>query len=339
MDKLIPRTVSTQSEPASESDEAKSPRTSEEYFTDAFEGSSSSEELEHQLPPSMEAGFERVSALWDKEFPQFPKPDPALAHAGLMKADIISPGKFLTPPEYEYDAESSFNHGMGQEAAELAHAPILKPTPAVLKARLDEIAKTRRYLAYAAEGNEYVLHGQPIEEASKEWGAHVMDDMSEGSRHGYLAQAARERISTRYQVFGHVEVGNETIELSSIDMLPGVLDGLAMHHPFNADAIKIKNHALEMLAAAFCVEPWDLDQIAASYRLLCHGTPYVNGTPSIIETFIDGMLRSRGWALPSKKSEPFWNAVMHDDEDGPYTWQHFMRNFESPETTSSPIAT
>ncbi len=102
-------------------------------------------------------------------------------------------------------------------------------------------------------------------------------------------------------------------------------DGLKLSHISYERQIAVRNFAYMRLIEA--INQSDLDGLAESYRLLCHATPWVNGTPAVLETFIDGFLRSKGFALPSKKDEPFWNAIMHRDSDGPFTWERFIENF------------
>jgi hypothetical protein len=288
----------------------------------------------HLHAPNLRPDFSRLAQLEAKTYPVLSRTcDTSLAAAKLIPADKISPGQFLTPPEYGYTGNTDFNQYMGKEALEVATSNPLLLTPDSLKQHLLNIAMMRRELAIRAGQPLTTEYGKPVEHANPK--AFSMDTLAPNSRHGAYTSKAQERYK-RFSVsseaglksFGRINIAGQITKLSYVGPSYQFLGTLEIYHPINSDAIQIKNYAIEKLSEALSNESWDLDQIAQSYRLLCHGTPYVNGSPSIVETLLDGLFRSRGWALPQKISEPFWDAIFHDDdEDGPYTWAKFRRNF------------
>lgn len=164
--------------------------------------------------------------------------------------------------------------------------------------------------------------------------------ISKRDRHSFIYAKASQYVSElrKPKSWSSVQINREVIELSVIckeedGYFPGnLVDGqpeLVVLHPSLENMHKIRKLAYTILKEAFQSQPWNLDKVAEGYRLLCHATPFVNGSPSIIETFIDAMFRSIGMAFPMKSSEPFWDAIFHKDSDGPYTWKRFMQNFNS----------
>lgn len=124
--------------------------------------------------------------------------------------------------------------------------------------------------------------------------------------------------------------GRRSIQLSYLNK-PNERSYVVLHPSYERMG-RISKFAYAELAHA--INTWDEDEdtakdkIANAYRLLCHATPFMNGSPSIVENFLDGFLRSKGVALPLKTGEPFWHAIFWQDAQGPYTWDHFMSNFE-----------
>lgn len=73
------------------------------------------------------------------------------------------------------------------------------------------------------------------------------------------------------------------------------------------------------------------DIIVNEIRKMYTNTPWVHGTTSILEAFLDALLRFRtSKAIPASRTfEPFWNAIFWDErKDGQYTLGEFLRNFE-----------
>jgi hypothetical protein len=68
----------------------------------------------------------------------------------------------------------------------------------------------------------------------------------------------------------------------------------------------------EVVIRADLTEQQAMRDLGEAHCLLMHGTPLIRGTPSCLETLIDGVLRVRhGVCLPAKRPgiEPFWEAV------------------------------
>lgn len=115
---------------------------------------------------------------------------------------------------------------------------------------------------------------------------------------------------------------------------------IIVQHPRYADMAPIRRRAFEILAEAFndpgIGQAAFMDRLAESYRLLMHATPYDQGSPAIVESLYDAMLRAKfGSALPPKSGEPFWDAIFWPP-DRPYTGSDFLNNFRSPAQDEKP---
>ena len=127
-----------------------------------------------------------------------------------------------------------------------------------------------------------------------------------------------------------IEIDGEEVRLSFVEK--DLADCYTIKHPSYREMANIRALAYKKLRHS--MNNWNpeeaqcLNDFAESYRLLCHATPYINGSPSILESVLDGFLRLKGLAFPMKKKEPFWNALLWEDSRGPYTWKEFISNFE-----------
>jgi hypothetical protein len=135
-------------------------------------------------------------------------------------------------------------------------------------------------------------------------------------------------------VLGEVEIGGERIKLSRLYREDGDFKAIRVQHPNFMYMAPVRRHAREILARAMSDphirEAEFLDRLAEAYRLLCHATPWVRGSPAAIEATYDAMLRAKfGKSLPPKKGEPFWHAML-SDHSRPYTGRDFMSNYEAP---------
>jgi len=270
-----------------------------------------------------------------------------VAQSGLIPANKIRLGSFLTPPEYkkEYGIYSEFNKRMGLAAKYIAKNP---PTATSdFHASLDRIALIRRDFAIFSSGIENPRYGRSIRlQAYQAPNQSMVDTLYEVnpelrffekkptvSRHRPFLDKVKSIYSKKGdEAFDSIHISGMNISLSHSMKYPEgwvsqYKEIYQIRHPSFSDTVLIADYAIEQMVSAFSEQPWNFDKIANSYRLLCHATLWEAGTPSILESFLDGMFRSRGFAFPRKKSEPFWSALLHQREEGAYTWKKFMSNF------------
>lgn len=136
---------------------------------------------------------------------------------------------------------------------------------------------------------------------------------------------------------GKVPIGGRDVPLSYIMRAEAEFEGkqykvVKVVHPHFDDMAVLRRHARETLARAMSdrsiSEAAFMDRLAEAYRLLCHATPWVRGSPAALETTFDAMLRAKfGKGLGAKRAEPFW-GVMLWPENRPYTGRDFLANYE-----------
>lgn len=120
--------------------------------------------------------------------------------------------------------------------------------------------------------------------------------------------------------------------VSLVHNSPWRTGALMLVHPNFSQMTPMRRKAFEVLASAISdrgiSEARFMDRLALSYQLLVHATPWVRGSPSIIESYFDAALRAKfGKTLPPKTGEPFWDAALRDPRLGPYTGRDFLKNF------------
>lgn len=104
-------------------------------------------------------------------------------------------------------------------------------------------------------------------------------------------------------------------------------------HPSFFHSIPGRRKAFQLMADALnrkdATPEQMTDTFATAMFLLYHNLPYLKGTPSIVESFMDASLRAaHERKLPSsKESEPFWDIMAWDPTNGPYTGQALLRNY------------
>ena len=292
---------------------------------------------------------------------------PQAESPALPEAQEAADGKFLPPPEYAGHIDAGANQDFMRTmsgaidaatrdlAAELQSGKTL--TAADLRAMMDRVAESRHQAARAAKdsnwrnyGNaipEDAAHlaefyakgdGRPIEDHAeglerKELLAlqdhAVWDNIAQTGRHSSQHDSALKDLQA--QRFPQVEIDGHTYTLS---IVVGAGDGvLQVQHPDFQTMIPLRAKAFEILAKAVSdpniSEAALLDSLAESYFLLMHATPYVRGSPAIVESFYDAVLRAKlGKTLPPKIREPFWDAMFWDTKKGPYTAKQFLSNFD-----------
>ena len=89
--------------------------------------------------------------------------------------------------------------------------------------------------------------------------------------------------------------------------LPAQYDGFLIMHPKHNVATQISDHAMGMYARVLndphMSEASAMDVLARANFLMMHGTPYQLGTPAIVESMNDAVMRARfGKTFPQKKN-------------------------------------
>src|SRR3989338_7084841 len=154
------------------------------------------------------------------ELTEAPKPL-GLANSKLVRAEDMVPGRFLSPPEYDYHPDSEFNQSMGRKALEIAQDRSLEnPTKSIIEKRLQDIANLRRELALKADPDN-VYYGKPIEEQKK--GNHMYDSVNPRikCRHKAYLSKVKEwwdapRHDHQFPELGEVSINGKSITLSII---------------------------------------------------------------------------------------------------------------------------
>lgn len=129
-----------------------------------------------------------------------------------------------------------------------------------------------------------------------------------------------------------IELGGKNRDLSAlVETEPGTIVAV---HPSFKDMIELRLAGLKSLEFALnnrqLNETELLNELAKGYALLMHAPPYYRGSPSIVEGFIDAIIRARlGKTLPLKTAEPFWDVIFNFKGNEPYTAAHFLRNYRN----------
>lgn len=272
---------------------------------------------------------------------------------GLVRANDIAPGTFLTPPQYkQVYRETRFNTEMGSAATQIAASIRGRRdtwTVADMHTLLRSVADTRASLG----GKAGLFYGYPVPTRPDEveaphraeatrippdqrpaWSARVFRLW--GMLRDFLAiqsQIDRTKVSgTSHRAimtvdeppgaWCHLDIGPERLALSVLVRDAGAF---VLAHPSYERMARIRDVGYDLLLRALDSDPLDLDTMARSYQLLIHATPWFNGTAAIIETFFDAIVRAHGWAFPPKTSEPYFDAVFHTSV---YTWRDLISNFD-----------
>src|SRR3989338_10686909 len=160
------------------------------------------------------------------------KPDPGLIDQNLLPAKIIEPGRFLTPPEYSYRADSEFNYYMRLEALEVQKSTSEHLGVKEIKEQLSRIANTRRELALYLNKARTTLHGEPIEKSleRKEDTLQIKDLINIEAPYDFSKKAVKRFDAVGNRSLGKINIDGKEMELSR---LGGTSNRkiLGMYHP------------------------------------------------------------------------------------------------------------
>lgn len=305
-----------------------------------------------------------------------PSPPPASVEPNTSVARLIPvkpksqpTGAFLSPPDpnYQRSVPSEENLRFQARMAEaIADAEQAFRQGSSGRAAMNGLAAVRRAVALEANPNNR-LYGLPLPETEAEIDTYRRES---GTTKKYttlqnitLADKIQStgRFSSQYEAAlaiakentvwerPRIRIGDRSYGLTVFLVefekgLSGEVGNkfvLALH-PDAKESVAIRTEAFRLLEEARTErtlgETIRLNKLAEAYRLFMHATPYANGTPSIVESTFDAILRAEfGRTFPLKSAEPFWDALMAP-ADQPYTWDRLMRNFQDPAAPSQPAS-
>ncbi|MBI4349426.1 MAG: phosphotransferase [Elusimicrobia bacterium] len=256
----------------------------------------------------------------------------------LLGATAEPDGAHLIQERYGYGAANAAFARRMARAEGAAEASVrrrlaggLPLDEAFLRAELDRIARARHEIAVGAAhpDSEPDAYGLSVPETAAELAlvqashpallpgtfksARVQDFIGgeRGARHAAFLPRAREALERGP---ASVEIRGRRVPLTYfVEIGDGALMAV---HPSFADMKVLRDEGLRILAEATNArlpERAYTERLARAYFLLMHGQPYLNGSPAIVETMMNALLRARyGKSLPPKTGEPFWDAMFSD---------------------------
>jgi hypothetical protein len=268
----------------------------------------------------------------------------------LPRAEGPPDGRFLTAPVPGYTASSEFEQGMAKAEiafmAELVRLKAAGPVTATdMESLITMLAKQRREIEHARFPDQDVLHFARPSSAYNGLTCDYIYETADSRHHIYHPRAEQwvRSVEQAEQEDTAANGGNlarsraQTIEIIVAgEKRTGAfaapyrgrdenlqLDCIEIAHPTGEAAAAMRQRGYELLAEAanstdFHIpwlalsEPEAATLLGSAHLLLMHATPMVRGSPSIVETAIDGILRvSYGVCLGEKKPgcEPFWEAM------------------------------
>jgi hypothetical protein len=288
--------------------------------------------------------------------------------SGLMPIRGPADARFLVPPAkvgYGYSKEDPKFVGPMAEAirdgvrvlAQVSEGRDI--TTNELRTIMDNIAWVRQDIAYDKGDSDWYNFGARIPEHPSEFksfngnrpfkqrmagpdalrngttiDAIPSDEREPGNRHAKLYPRAHEIVTQEGSGSrGPKEKVFIDFEMHNLSQLRSRGEGLYyLFHPTFEEMVPMRAEAFRLLGEAFnnptISEKAFVNVMAEAYQLLVHATPYIRGSPAIMESFYDVLLRVKfGKTMPQKTGEPFWDAVFWSPQDGPYTGERFLRNF------------
>jgi hypothetical protein len=263
-------------------------------------------------------------------------------------------GHFLVQRHYGYSVEGPFTYEMGRAIKRVvrslrqsieANEPI---TYVELESYLNILAKTRSDIADSVEGNSKVAHlygvlmprtqeqleidnwrfpGQNFGNSLKD--AYMRDWVwADKGRHRPFYGQINEAAKRRQGIAPEIEVLGRSVRLSLLIDYGAYARTLVVHPNFK-DCEHLRKAALYRLMNALRREQITVreffDEVAYAYSLLMHATPFLMGSPSIVESFLDAIVRAKfGLTFNPKRWEPFWSVMA----EGLLTGEEFLRHFE-----------
>jgi hypothetical protein len=286
-------------------------------------------------------------------------------YRALPQAEGPPDSRFLIARVDGYTSSSIFEQRMAQAEMEfMAQLTRFKAAGPVTASQIEALIMTlgeRRYeiqrdLCPGADASDY---GQPIDKTPGSPVDHIQAHAS--NRHYmYFDRADRWARSLDAVVREDEAANGGSLSRSSLQEFQIMVDGvprvgsfcaphlhddagtvdIQMCHPGGDKAAAMRRQAYHLFAdvanspdfhlpGLVLTEQEAMTKLGVGDLLLMHATPFVCGSPSVVETAIDGILRSSyGLCLPDKKPgyEPFWEAMFTPvSASGAYARQ--FRNF------------